>query len=117
MRYIINHKLWRQIEIQFGLHHLHEMAESSGDRSSLSSATDNESLYSSSDSLVSDDDGADRFPPLSLDTEVFSYRFEPEPSPEPSTDISLVTQWRSAFQSNGQHKLVSLSMSYYMCDS
>ena len=67
------------------------MAESSSDRSSLSSATDNESLYSSSDSLVSDDDGADRFPLLSLDAEVFPYRFEPDPSPEPSTDVSLVT--------------------------
>ena len=49
------------------------MAESSSDRPSLSSATDNESLYSSSDSLVSDDGGADHFPSLSLDAEVFPY--------------------------------------------
>ena len=67
------------------------MAESSSDRSSLSSATDNESLYSSSNSLVSDDDGADCFPSLSLDAEVFPYWFEPDPSLEPSTGVSLVT--------------------------
>ena len=99
MCYVINHKLWRQIEIQFGLHHLREVAESSSDRSSLSSATDNESLYSSSDSLASDDGGADCFLSLSLDAEVFPYWFEPDPSPEPSTDVSFVTHSKDELSS------------------
>ena len=89
MRYVINLKLWGQIEIRFGFHHLREIAKSSSDCFSLLSATDNKSLYSSSDSLVSDDD-AGHFPLLSLDAEVFPYRFEPNPSPEPSKDVSLV---------------------------
>ena len=67
------------------------MAESGSDRSSISSATDDESIYSSYDSLVSEDIDVDHFPSLSLDTEVLPYRFEPEPSPEPTTDVSLVT--------------------------
>jgi len=91
MRYVINNKLWRQIEIQFGLHYLCEMEESGSNRSSLSSTTDNESLYSSYDSLVSEDDDTGYFPSLSLDTEVLPYRFKPEPSTKPTTDVLLVT--------------------------
>ena len=67
------------------------MAESGSDRSSLSSVTDDKSIYSSYDSLVSENIDADRFPSLSLDTEVLLYQFEPEPFPEPITDVSLVT--------------------------
>jgi len=69
-------------------------AESSTDHSSLSSATDNESLYSSSASLASewDDDNVERFLLLSLDAEVLPYWFESDPSPEPSMNVSLVTQ-------------------------
>ena len=67
------------------------MAESSSDRFSLSSATDNESLYLSSDSLVLDDNDAGCFPSRSPNAEVLPYRFEPDPSPEPSMDVSLVT--------------------------
>ena len=57
----------------------------------LSPVTDDESVYSSCDSLVSEDIDVDHFPSLSLDTEVLPYRFEPEPSPEPITDVSLAT--------------------------
>ena len=34
---------------------------------------------------------ADHFSSLSLDAEVFPYQFEPDPSPEPSLVVSLVT--------------------------
>ena len=67
------------------------MAENGSDCSSLSSVTDDESVYSSYDSLVSEDIGADRFPSLSLDTKLLPYWFEPESPPEPTTDVLLVT--------------------------
>jgi len=91
MYYVINNKLLCQIEIWFGLHYLRKMEESGSDHSSLSSTTDNESLYSSYDSLVSEDNDTGHFPSLSLDTEVLPYQFEPEPSTEPTTDVSLLT--------------------------
>ena len=59
------------------------MAESHSDRSSLSSVTDNESVYSSNDSLSSEESDTDSFP---SGTEVLPYQFEPEPSPEPTAD-------------------------------
>jgi len=71
------------------------MGQSGSDHSSLSSASDDEFVYSSCDSLVSEDIDTDCFPLLSLDTEVLPYRFKPEPSPEPTmdstTDVFLVT--------------------------
>lgn len=70
------------------------MAESGSGRSSLSSSfssvTDDECIYSSFDSLPSEENDNDFFltGALSYETEaaVLPYRFEPEASPEPSTD-------------------------------
>ena len=68
------------------------MAESGSDgsstRSSRSSVTDDESVCSSSTSLSSGMSNDDSFPSLSRGTEVLPYLFEPEPSPEPSTEDS-----------------------------
>ena len=60
------------------------MAESGSDRSSLSSVTDDESIYSGYDSLTSEESDTDCFLSLSQATEVLPYQFEPEPSPEPT---------------------------------
>ena len=68
------------------------MAESGSDSSSLrssrSSVMDDDSVCSSSASLSSGMSDDDSFPSLSRGIEVLPYRFEPKPSPEPSTEDS-----------------------------
>ena len=59
------------------------MAESGSNCSSLSSVTNDESIYDSDDYLSSEESDADCLPSLTEDTEVLPYLFEPEASPEP----------------------------------
>ena len=49
---------------------------------------DDDSVCSTSTSLSSGMSDDDSFPSLSCETEVLPYLFEPEPSPEPSTENS-----------------------------
>ena len=70
-----------------------EMAES--DRSAPSSVTDNESVCSSSDYLclnLSDEDG---LPSLSYGGEVLLYQFEPDPCPDDSSHVHVLSREES----------------------
>jgi len=63
------------------------MAESDSSTSTCSSVTDDESVCSSPNPLLSgmsDDDNDDGFPSLSHGTEVLPYQFEPDPLPDES---------------------------------
>ena len=113
MRYVINQKVVTSDRDPELVHCLREMAESSSDssssRSSCSSVTDDESIGSSLDSYssgMSDDDG---FPSLLRGVEVLLYQFEPEPSPEPSTEDPHARISTDDAQPNRQRKLVRLT--------
>ena len=59
------------------------MAESGSNCSSLSSVTNDESIYDSDDYLSSEESDADCLPSLTENAEVLPYLFKPEASPEP----------------------------------
>ena len=59
---------------------MREMAES--DSSTPSSVTDDESVFSSSDYLSSNQSDEDGLPSLTHGSKVLLYQFEPDPSPD-----------------------------------
>ena len=69
---------------------MREMAESGSDLSSLSSVTDNESIYDSDNYLLSEESDVDCLVFLTKDIEVLPYRFKPEAPPDPRAGYSHV---------------------------
>lgn len=90
MRYVINQKIvTSERDPVLSSFYVREMAES--DSSTRSSVTDDESVYSSSESLSSSLSDGDNFPLPSYEDEVLPYRFEPDPSPDDTSHSRILS--------------------------